>query len=332
MAFPVIQRFTAPGMLLNQRITFTSLNQTLSAYISIITTQGIAKGYTRLGSSNGTTAAFDGVSRWSSTAATRGATTTTAQSWDIITAANGAQTLFAYTGASDDVCTIACSPGGLYTLAGTPTFKPTAADECLATSTQTIINATASGDRIANVWIDLAHNGWRAAIFRANVLTGPLICVELIDPIFVLSPASIPVPVWAACLASSSIAGTTLLGAYNVSAAGGQARALISATPVTVNLGASCKSLNGSFTVENGLPQELNGSNFLIRAIGVASSTANARGDVGNRFDWHYDQEQLACGQLDAAKNWIYINQNPTSGAGIGILWTWDGTSNWTGA
>lgn len=332
MTFPVIQKYTAPGMLLNQRIVFTSLNQTLSAYVSIIATQGIAKGYTRLGSSNGTTAAFDGVSRWSATAAVRGANTTTAQSWDIITAANGAQTLFAYTGTNDDVCTIACSPGGLYVLAGTPTFKPTATDECISTVAASVIGATASGDRIANVWIDTAHNGWRAAVFRANVLAGPLITVELFDPLFVVAPASFPVPVWAGCLTPASFTGPSIFGQYSQSQAGGQARALISATPVTVNLGASGKVLGGSFGAEAGLAQELNGSSFVIRSIGLSSITATARGDVGNRFDWHMEQELLACGQLDAAKNWIYINNNNAAGGTIGVLWTWDGVSNWTGS
>lgn len=332
MAFPAIQKYTAAGQLLNQRITFVSLNQVLSAYVSIITTQAIARGYTRAGSSNGVLAALDGVSRWSAVASIRGANATTAQSWDIITAANGAQTLFAYTGSSDDQCTIACSPGGLYTLAGTPTFKPTATDECVGTTGVTVVNATASGDRLANVWIDSAHNGWRAAMFRANILAAPLICVELFDPVFVISPASFPVPVWAGVLVPASLVGGTIFGQYAANSAGGQARALISASQVIVSMGASGKSLGNSFTAENGIAQELNGSNFTLRPIGLSSVTVAARGDVGNRFDWHMNQEQLACGQLDAGKNWLYMGNNASAGIGIGILWPWDGVSAWVGA
>lgn len=332
MAFPAIQKFTAAGQLLNQTITFTSLNQTLSAYISTITTQAIAKGYTRAGSSNGTTAALDGVSRWSSTAATRGATTTTAQSWDIITAANGAQTLFYYTGASDDICGISCSPGGLYALAGTPTFKPTATDEISGIASTSIVGATASGNRIADVWIDSAHNGWRACIFRSNILVGPLIWCELFDPAYVVSPASVPVSVWCGCLTVGSLVGGTIFGQYSGNAAGGQSRMIVSGTPVIVNMGASGKSLGNSFTAENGTLQELNGSNFLYRPVGLSSVTANARGDIGNRFDFYMDQELKACGELDAGKNWLYINGVATAGSSLGILWPWDGSSAWVGA
>lgn len=332
MAFPAIQKFTAAGQLLNQTITFTSLNQTLSAYISIIILQAIAKGYTCVGSSNGTTAALDGVNRWSATAAVRGATTTTAQSWLIMQAANGAQTLFFYTGASDDICGIACSPSGAYALAGTATFKPTATDECIGIQSASIVGATASANRVADVWIDSAHNGWRACIFRSNVLVGPMIWCELFDPLYVISPATISVPVWCGCLAPGSLLANNIFGAYSANAAGGQTRITVSGTPTTVNLGASGKVLGNNFSAENGVAQELNGNNFLYRPVGLSSATTNARGDVGNRYDFYYDQELLAAGQLDAGKNWVYIGNNAVSGAGIGILWPWDGVSAWVGA
>lgn len=332
MTFPTIQKYVSTGMLLNQRLSFTSLNQVLSSYVATITTQAIARGFTRVGSSDGTVAALDGVNRWSPTAAVRGASTTTAQSWDLIQAANGVQTLFFYTGGSADVAGIACSPGGLYVLAGTPTFKPTAADECIATQTQTLIGPTSSGDRIADVWIDSAHNGWRAAIFSASVLVGPLVWVELYDPAFILPPAVVTIPVWTGCLVPSSFTMGNIFGQYTANAAGGQARITVSSVGTTVNFGASGKVLGGSFTAENGFAQELNGTNFFIRAVGLSSITNGARGDVGNRFDFYTQQELKACGELDASKSWLYMNNNSGVGTTVGVLWTWDGVSNWVGA
>lgn len=333
MAFPAIQKFTAAGQLLNQRITFVSLLATMGGYITGITNQAIAKGYTVAGSCNGVTGAMDGVNRCTTAAgfAVRGTVAAAAQSWIVITAANGAQTLFTYQGATDDIARISCSPSGVFVAAGTPSNQPTATDEALGPATQSLIAATTSGDRIFNVWIDSAHNGWRAAIFRSNILVGNLIFCELFDPAFVISPASVAVPVWCGVL-SGGFNGASLLGQYSSNIAGGSTRMLVSGTPTTVNMGGSAKVLGLSSTAENGLAQELNGNNFLLRTVGLSSVTVGARGDVGNRYDWHYDQEQKACGELDAGKNWLYMNAQSASGLAPGVLWPWDGVSAWVGA
>lgn len=334
MTFPAVQKYFAAGMALNQRLTFTSLNQILSAYITAITTQAIAKGFTRVGSCNGTTGALDGVSRWSSTAAVRGANATTAQSWDIIQAANGAQTLFAYTGTSDDIATISCSPGGLYVLAGTPTFKPTATDEFIGPSSSTLIGTTTSGDRIANVWIDNAHNSWRAAVFRANIVAGTLIGCELFDPAFIVAPgATCPVPVWCFLGVPVSISSAaTVLGPYASVNAGGQTRMVVGGVPMTISMGATCKALGLQASAENNVVQELNGSNFLFRPIGLYSVTTNGKGDIGNRFDWLFSNEMKACGELDASKSWLLINNASAAGVVPGVLWPWDTVSAWVGS
>lgn len=332
MTLPAITKFTAAGMLLNQRITFTSLNQTLSAAISIITTQAIAKGYTRVGSCNGTTGALDGVSRWSATAAVRGATTTTAQSWDIIQAANGAQTLFTYTGGSDDICTIACSPGGLYILAGTPTFKPTATDECTGPTAQSIIGSTASADRIIDVWIDSAHNGWRCAIFRSNILVSPLFGVELFDPAYIVSPAVCTIPVWVFSFAASQVPFPNNIITTYAANTGGQTKMTVSGVQFIVSMGTTANTFANSCQLESNLIQELNGGLFMYRTLGLASQTTSAKGWIGNRFDWIVSNDFRPCGDLDATKSWIMMNQSTVAGATAGVLWTWDNTSAWVGA
>lgn len=335
MAFPAIQKFLAAGQLLNQRITFVSLLITTGTYATGISNQAIAQGMTCAGSSNGVAAAMDGANRCTNAAgfAVRGANASTAQSWIVFTHANGAQTCLAYVGASDDIFRVSCSPGGLFVVAGTATFTPTATDEVVGTSATTLIGATASNDRIFNVWIDSAHNGWRAAIFRSNILAGSLIGSELFSADYLGSGASCAVPTW--CFAYTPSAASTaasLLGAYSASTAGGATRMTVSGTPITVNMGGTGKILGNQTTAENGVAQELNSSNFLLRPIGVYSVTTGAKGDVGNRYDWHLDNEMKACGEVDSGKNWLYMNNSASAGSVPGTLWPWDGTSTWVGS
>lgn len=335
MSFPALVKYAAADMLLNQSITFVSLLATTGGYATGITNQAIAKGYTCAGSSNGVAAAMDGTNRCTLAAgfAVQGANSTTPQSWIVITAANGAQTLLAYQGASNDIFRVSCSPGGLFVVAATATHQPTATDEVVASASNSLIGATASGNRVYNVWIDSAHNGWRAAVFRSNVLVGSLIGVELFDPAYILSPAICAVPTWAFGVGSGNpgLPGN-LLGTYTANTCGGSTRMSISGTPTTINMGASAKILGLQATAESGVIQELNGSSYLLRSIGLYSNTATGRGDVGNRYDWWFDSEMKACGELDAAKNWLYINDTTSAGSKPGLLWPWDGASAWAGS
>lgn len=329
MAFPAIQKYTAAGMLLNQTIAFVSLLATMGSYIVGIANQAIAKGYTVAGSSNGVAAAMDGVNRCTLAAgfAVRATIAGAAQSWLVITAANGAQTLFAYQGASDDIARISCSPGGLFIVAGTATFQPTATDEVVGTSGATLIGATASANRVFNVIIDSAHNGWRAWIYRLNVVVGSLIWCELFDAAFISGTASIAVPVWCGAMTAVNAASLSSAGGvYAANSAGGSCRGIVSGTPTTINLGGTFKIISNGIN-ENGILQELNGNSFVNRAIGVGSNTATAHGDVGNRFDWHFGQDLRSAGDLDASKFWTMLNNQSTAGVSGGVLWPWDGVS-----
>lgn len=331
MAIPSPVKFTAAGMIVNQQITFVSLLTTLGSYITGITNQAIAQGFTCAGSSNGVTAAMDGVNRCTTAAgfAVQGATTTTAQSWIVITAANGAQTLFTFTGGTNDVCRISGSPGGLFVVAGTATFAPTATDEVVAISGLTIIGTTASGNRVYNVQIDAAHNGWRAFVFRAGILAGPVLYGELFDPAFIVGPgATCAIPTWWGATGTVNInTGGNFFAAYSSGAVGGSARMIVGGVARTVNMGASAKSTSAAFTNEDNVSQELNGSVFAFRTVGVHSITANAKGDVGRRFDWFYTSEYKACGELDVNKLWVVLNPAATAGSASGLLWPWDGST-----
>lgn len=331
MAFPAIQKFTAAGMIVNQQITFVSLLTTLGTYITGITNQAIAQGYVCAGSSNGVTAAMDGTNRCTTAAgfAVRNSSLTAAQSWIVITAANGAQTLFTFNGASDDVCRISGSPAGLFVVAGTATFAPTATDEVVAITGTTIIGTTNSGNRIYNVQIDSAHNGWRAFVFSAGVLAAAVLYGELFDPAFIVGPgATCAVPTWWGATSPTNInTGGNFFSSYSANTLGGSTRMIVGGTARTINMGASAKCTSGLFTNENNVVQDLNGGLFTFRTVGLHSITTNGKGDVGRRFDWLYTNEFKACGELDSTKNWAVLSLQSVAGGSSGMMWTWDGST-----
>lgn len=342
MSFPVVQKYFPAGMLLNQRISFSSLLITMGSYISGVGNFLVSKGYAVSGSSDGTVAAMDGVNRCTAAAgyATRGTTSTAAQSWLCLRAANGAQTLFCYQGTSDFHGRVSFSPGGLFVVAGTPAFQPTATDEQVVITTSTdLINSNASNDRIFNVWVDSSANGWRACVFRLNVVVGTLMGVELFDTSFLQSPVSAPVPAWGFAYNPANISSMFNSGTgqgagsvYGANQCGGLTRLLFSGTPITAQLGATWKCFGGQSGIElDGVSLIGNGNQIAIRTLGLFSSTSNV-GDVGNRFDWHFCHDRQACGNFDSTKTWIMLNQATTAGTTGGCIWPWDGSSSWVGS
>lgn len=158
----------------NVRLTpFVSLTATMGWWLYQNKTKLVAAGWTLIGTSNGTTAAFDGGGgdRWTSDSVgpvTIGAAAGNPQSWALLANADGVQILFAYQGATADIARISMSQAGLYALAGTVTHQPTAADECLMTTGSSIINATASADRVMS--IGCTTEQWWCSTYRASAV------------------------------------------------------------------------------------------------------------------------------------------------------------------
>jgi hypothetical protein len=105
---------------------------------------------------------------------TRGTVAAAAQSWFCVTWA-GVQLMFEYqaTGVSptgDDIFRIAYSPGNLYTSQATTTFAPTATDEVVISTGVTIVNATASADRVYSIQATTDRTIFRLWVYRANLL------------------------------------------------------------------------------------------------------------------------------------------------------------------
>ena len=114
----------------------------------------------------------DTTDRWTSigTILTRATVAASPQSWMVLQNNEGLQILFDYQGASDDIGRICCSPGGLYTLAGTTTHQPTATDEVQTCVLTSLVNATASQDRVMQIWTTTDTRHWSFALFRSGNL------------------------------------------------------------------------------------------------------------------------------------------------------------------
>lgn len=121
---------------------------------------------------------------------TRGAASGNAQSFAVLTNAAGVDVLLTFQGASDDICRISYSPGGLYTPAGTTNQQPTATDEVVVMAATTVVNATTSADRVMSIWTN--GEGWFFALFRQSAIINvagvepisPFTAIRVSNPIY----------------------------------------------------------------------------------------------------------------------------------------------------
>lgn len=322
---PSAQRSWAAGLLPNQRITGGVLLSIMGGYVSTIGNQIIARGMTCSGSSNGVTAAMDGVNRCTNAAgfAVRSTIAAAPQSWLIIS--DGVvQHKFTYKSAADDRCVMAFSPGSLYVVASPATSEPTATDEQIINNgnTSSTIGSTAAGDRIVNVWVDSTHRSWRASIMSANVLCGPLIGVELFDSSPLVSPTTAPIPVWGFFNRESNISSLSNVGSsYTSQVMGGVARININGVATNCTLGGTFEIFNGTGANDDNVVATAQGNVPLIRPLGIAFSSGGV-GKCGNRYDWYRPSDYQACGATTPGKEWIHLANSsiPTGG----IWWPWD--------
>ena len=99
----------------------------------------------------------------------QGAAAGNAQCYFVVTNADGVQVAIFNQGATGDIIRIAYSPGGLYTLASPTTQQPTAIDEVVVAATS-VIGATASADRVLQIWTTTGCKNWSCAILRQNAI------------------------------------------------------------------------------------------------------------------------------------------------------------------
>lgn len=171
----------------NIRLTpFVSLNATMGWWLYENKARLLACGWTLMGTSDGAGASFGGPDLWSSASVgplMRGLTAASPQSWAVLENADGLQLLFTYQGAGvapvgDDICRISMSQAGLFILGGGgATHQPTATDEVIITHETSVINATASADRVMS--LGCTDKDWWNATYRAGSIVLYLSCNEV---------------------------------------------------------------------------------------------------------------------------------------------------------
>lgn len=120
---------------------------------------------------------------------TQAAVAAAAQSWFVLQGTD-VQILFTYQGATADICRISYSPGKNFAIAGTATHQPTAADEVVIMAATSVVNNTASLDRVMSIWSTATM--WSCALFRNNAFVNiigvekitSLCSVREVNPIF----------------------------------------------------------------------------------------------------------------------------------------------------
>jgi hypothetical protein len=279
-----------------------SVNNTNTFVTTLVTMQAYARslknflkttmGYTVKGSCTVATGAMDGVDRWTADTdvTPQGATSGVAQAWVVLTDGNGCDICMAFQGATSDVFRFSFSPGGLFVAAGTPANQPTATDECVIATGQTIVNATASANRVFHFMATTDKRMFRAIVHRSGAGVS-LWGVEKLTP-SVLAPAVFSPPVWGHYFRSFvySNGGGSVQGDYST-AGGGVARVHTNTDAiVTVGGGGECfgavGGMTGAFWANEKPDLQGNLGEMLLPLTCVSLATSRANGELGTRIDW----------------------------------------------
>ncbi len=310
-----------------------SLNNATGAFVSLLDTASqlmygvknflvATMGATVWGSCDGTTG--DNTDRWASktNAQTRGATTAAANSWVVFTWAGG-QLCISYVGATDDIFRVSYSPSSSFVLAGTPTNTPTTTDEVIVATAISMVNVTASAQRVWSVIAASDRSVFRAVTFRSAVIVN---CWGIEKLAASLNAPNITSSIAFAFLSNATV-GTSFTG-------GGVAFGQFNAAPGGSNsmsawIGGASKSIVGGgmmfngattwSTVFNTATPELNGAAPMYPILVGGSGTA-AQGWLGTRFDaYHAYGNSIALGDYhdDVTANTRLL------WAGGGMMWPW---------
>jgi hypothetical protein len=303
MATVQLTKDWSTGIFPNKRRAYTSMAD-MAGWFIYENTQALAAKWTRVWESNGAAGPAndaDATQRLISVAAcsVRGANAASAQSWGVYENSIGVQILIAFQGTTDDVVRIAYSPSGVYARAATATHQPTAADEVVVSAATSVINNTATLDRVMTIWC--IDDDWRFVVYRSNALAccggvariTPLVSTRLVNPIF--SP---PYMGWryASTIKNTNggdptVACTGTIG--NAGYNGGVARVHTDSSRVikvgggeilVVAVGSGLGSFNTMFTAK---PALQNGEGMILLPLYRAGErAANVDGVLGVMIDW----------------------------------------------
>ncbi len=243
----------------------------------------------------------DGIDRWS--VATdinpRFNGTTSAIAWFILTDANGAQICFSYNSSADDIFRLAYSPGATYALnSGGANRQPTATDEQVVWSgSMTVVNATASNDRVWHMWGSSDKKMWRATVFRSATMAS-FWGVEAVSSA-VVSPTTFSPAMWGFGYSGTSMRLSGSSGGLmsdgisppNTNQGGGTAYVFSASANRTIVVGGGGeevsniggKSGSGFGTA---LTEFQGKTSYFIVPLTCVSVTTSANGKLANRIDW----------------------------------------------
>ena len=314
----------------NNTITFVTVLGTMQAYARALkdflkTTMG----YTVKGSCTVATGAMDGVDRWSADldVTPQGATAGVAQAWFVLTDGNGCDICMAYQGASSDVFRLSFSPGGLFVAAGTPANQPTATDEQVIASVQSIVNATASANRRYHFMATTDKKMFRAIVNRSSAGVS-FWGVERVTS-SVLTPTIFSPAVWGFFYSVFTYGTATGIQSNYAATAGGVAR-IHSNQDVNALIGGGGENFGDVGGISNAYwgveKPDLQGNlgEFLL-PVTCTSSTSRAVGELGVRIDWW---AALANAQGTPAQGDTFdtVNTNFFAAFGAHVL-PWDHTN-----
>ncbi len=267
------------------RVVFVSAAQCYADEVFAFKNYLKARGFTVKGSSTGAAAAMDGTDRIVTAAtdwATRGANATSAQSWIVLehTGMGGVEILLAYQGGSANGMKVAISQGGLWTVAGTATFQPTATDELIIMAAGTSLDGgVASLDRLWSAWCatDGSKIDW---VIARNGAFVHWLRIGLIDPVAIITPAAWAVPAIGFRLSAMLHANLFTTASVNARIDGGAGY-----QGVTAYVG--CEGYNAGTVPAKvtGASKLQGGAGKLLTPLSLWTETVGADGKIGNMID-----------------------------------------------
>jgi hypothetical protein len=336
MALPTVTRTWVFS--LNNRIVYTTLLNTMQQFLHGVKTFLKANGYTCKGSASAGVGAMDGVDRWTLTTdvTPRATVAAASQAWIVLTSpTTGIDILFAFQGATDDVCRISYSAGGVYVASGTPQNQPTATDETVDPFASASVINSGTGDRIWNGLVSTDQRACRFVIAKGGawlsnfLVTGKAFAIETYTPTLVAPATGLPAanPTWmyinqsANPLPNGSQVGITRLNVANNVAAN-----------APVFFGVESWPLNGvASTYPTSFGNEkpaLQGSlGYPILPLSIGCNTVGFKGKMGNLIDtWLGRTAGDLAGDVYGTNQFI-VAPGYIGTAGGGGVWPWDGAT-----
>ena len=296
----------------NNRISYVSLNNATSKLLFgiknfLVGTMLYTVKYTCDGTT-GPTSSSDHTDRWvtSANCTTRGANTTTAQSFCVLTDGSGVDILLTYQGSTDDTMKMSMSTGGLFTPAGTANQQPTATDETIVLpNTASVVGASTSGDRIWHIMATTDKKNFRVYVNLTSFMTYAF-GLEVVTPAVFAFTWTPTVVGWATNVSNpqAASAGHILQPSSTVGNCG---VARISGTNLTAGGGGEifCGNLSSALFGENNVPLE---GGAPLTAVGFYCTTTNFQGKLGDRPDIYFPwSNAVVQGDTLGANQWAFM-------------------------